>query len=258
MDPYLEARWSNVHVLMVSAIAALLKPALPAGLEARPEEEICIETIAGERLRGFGPDVAVVDSGRRDASLRRSEGGMATALVEPIRIQFHRGPVVLRNIEVIDTRDNDRIVTIIEVLSPWNKLPGQLNRYNVAKLKAIEEGETNWVEIDLLRSSRSHLLVTWDDLPDDKRTHYLAVTFNADQLDVLAYPISMLQRLPRIPIPLRKNDASVLLDLQAALDRVLSDGPFDSMDYSAPPDPPLAAADAAWIAARLVAAPKTS
>jgi len=247
MNPYLESRWSNVHVLMVSAIAALLKPALPAGLEARPEEEVRIETIAGERMRGFRPDIAVVDSGRFEAAAAARSAG-AVGVMEPIQIRFHRGPVVLRNIEVVDTRDNDRVVTVIEVLSPWNKLPGQLNRDYVAKLKSIEDGGTSWVEIDLLRGSRSHLIVTWSDLKKEERSNYLAVTLDANSFKLLAYPISIRQQLPAIHVPLRETDAPATLDLQAVLERVYNDGPFDSIDYSVPPEPQLSPADAEWAA----------
>lgn len=250
MDPYLEARWSNVHVLMVSAIVSLLKRSLPAGLQARPEEEVRIETIAGERLRGFRPDIAVIDSGSIQPTTAVSPG--ATATLEPVQIRFHRGPVVLRHIEVVDTRNHNRVVTVIEVLSPWNKLPGQLNRDYVAKLKSIEEGGASWVEIDLLRGSRSHLSVTWEDLPPERRTNYLALSYDANSLKLLGYPISIRQRLPEILIPLREGDLQVPLDLHAALERVFSDGPFDDIDYSVPPEPALSSADAEW-AAELIA-----
>ncbi len=246
MDPYLEARWSNVHVLLVSAIAALLKPALPPGLQARPEEEVRIETIAGERMRGFRPDIAVIESGKLVTAAARSQG--SAAVVEPIQIRFHRGPVVLRNIEVVDTRDHNRVVTVIEVLSPWNKLPGQLNRDYVRKLKSIEQGGASWVEIDLLRSSRSHLMVTWSDLPAERRTNYLALTYDATSMNLLGYPISLRQRLPEILVPLREGDSPVPLNLDAAFERVFADGPFDDIDYSVPPEPPLAPADAEWAA----------
>jgi hypothetical protein len=176
----------------------------------------------------------------------RSQG--SAAVVEPIQIRFHRGPVVLRNIEVVDTRDHNRVVTVIEVLSPWNKLPGQLNRDYVRKLKSIEQGGASWVEIDLLRSSRSHLMVTWSDLPAERRTNYLALTYDATSMNLLGYPISLRQRLPEILVPLREGDSPVPLNLDAAFERVFADGPFDDIDYSVPPEPPLAPADAEWAA----------
>jgi hypothetical protein len=73
MDPYLEARWSNVHVLMMGAITAALNQRLPADLEARPEEAVVVDT------------------------------------------------VIKRNVQIIDTHCGGRVVTVIEVLRPWNK-----------------------------------------------------------------------------------------------------------------------------------------
>jgi len=246
MNPYLESRWSNVHVLMMGAITGELNASLPDGLEARPEEEIRIETLAGERLQGFRPEVAIVDMGAPEASVPAPSGAVAVA--EPIRLAYHSGPVVLRNVQIVDTSDHDRVVTVIEVLSPGNKLPGKLNKDYLAKLDAFEQAGSSWVEIDLLRSSRSSLAVTWQDLPEPKRLDYLVVACVAWQDDLLLYPISLRERLPAIHIPLRQGDAHVALDLQAVLQRVYKDGAFNSLNYSKQLEPPLSPADAEWAA----------
>ena len=112
MDPYLVTRWPNVHVFMMAIMARELKRVLPPGLEARPEEHVRIEAVAGDRLRGFGADPTVVDT-RRHASA--PPGGSASAVAEPILVEFHHGPVVVRNIEIVDARGGGRVVTAIEV-----------------------------------------------------------------------------------------------------------------------------------------------
>ena len=246
MDPYLVSRWSNVHVMMMGIIATVLKRVLPPGLEARPEEEVRIESLAGERMQGFKPDLAVIDYGRRDATTTVS--GTSSAVAEPILVEFHRGPIVVRNIEIVDTRNGDRVVTAIEVLSPWNKLAGRLNREYRRKLKAYEDGGANWVEIDLLRSSRNRLDLTWEDLPAERRGAYLVAVYDQNEGKLLAYPMGLRERLPVVPIPLRKTDVPVALDLQQVMDRLYDDGPFESLDYSRPCDPPLPPADAEWAA----------
>jgi hypothetical protein len=253
MNPYLEARWSNVHILMVSAIASLLKPSLPEGLEARPEEDVRIETIVGERLRGIRPDLAVIET--PIAAKPEFRGARTAVIDEPIRIEFHRGPIVLRNVEVVDTRDRDRVVTIIEVLSPWNKLPGQSNKDYIEKHNAREEEGTNWVEIDLLRSTRSHLKVTWADLKPEKRLGCLVLTYRAADDELLGYPFSIRDPLPKVRVPLREGDDEVILNLQAVMERVYRDGPFDSIDYSKSPEPPLSPLDAEWAAGLLANQP---
>lgn len=243
MDPYLARRWSNVHVLMMGIMAGALKRMLPRGLEARPEEHVRIETVAGERMKGLQADVAVIDT-RRANSPRDS--GTATAVAEPILVEFHRGPIVVRNIEIVDAKDGGRVITAIEVLSPWNKLAGRLNRDYRRKLRAYEDGGANWVEIDLLRSPRTRLDMTWDDLPAERRAAYLVVVKESGDDRLKAYPIGLRERLPTINIPLRENDRPVPLDLQQVLDRVYEDGPFESIDYSRPCEPPLEPGDAEW------------
>lgn len=250
MDPYLVRRWSNVHVLMMGIMAGALKRVLPRGLEARPEEHVRIEAMAGERVKGFQADVAVIDA--RRLSPPHATGSAAT-VAEPILVEFHRGPIVVRNIEIVDVKDGDRVITAIEVLSPWNKLAGRLNRDYRRKLRAYEDGGANWVEIDLLRSPRTRLDLTWDDLPAERRAAYLVVVKESSDDRLKAYPIGLRERLPTINIPLREDDRPVPLDLQRVLDRVYEEGPFESLDYSRPCEPPLDPADAEW-AAQLVAA----
>ena len=247
MDPYLEDRWSNVHVLMVAAISAALKRSLPKGLEARPEESVRVETIAGERLRGYRPDFAVVAVETKGPASPAAVAGWAT-LTAPIELSLHRGPIILRNVQIVDTRSGDRVVTVVEVLSPQNKLSGRLNDDYCQKLGDFEEGDANWVELDLLRSSRRHMPVPWSDLPRGTAGPYLALAYRSATGKVSAYPIGVRERLPTIAIPLRVGDPDVPLDLQAVLDRVYDEGPFENIDYTRPPDPPLSPADAAWAA----------
>jgi hypothetical protein len=240
MDPYLEARWPNVHVLMMGAITAALNRTLPEGLEARPEEEVRVETIVGEPLQSYRADVAVVEHAP-DVPATSS-----ATVAQPLRIPYRHAPMVLRNVQIVDTRNADRVVTIIEVLSPWNKLAGKLNRQYVRKLRDFEAASTNWVEIDLLRGSRDRLPVTWKNIPADKHADYVAITYRADDENVSVFPISLRDPLPAIQIPLRDTDENVALNLQAVLDRVYDEGRFASLDYSKPPVPPLTGDAAKW------------
>jgi hypothetical protein len=208
MNPYLQGQWRSVHVLMMSAITARLKKLLPAGLEARPQEDV--------RINLTGPS-----------------------------------PLVLRNVEIVDaSNEGSPVVTAIEVLSPEDKQFGNRNRDYRAKLMNYERLDSNWVEIDLLRSPRNRMAVNCKDLPDQCRGDYLVLCHRHS--DSLAFPISLRLRLPSIPIPLRVGDDDVALDLQAVMDRVHDDGPFDNIDYTQPPEPPLSPDDAAW-AAELIA-----
>lgn len=142
MDPYLVRRWSNVHVLMMGIMAGALKRVLPRGLEARPEEHVRIEAMAGERMRGFQGDVAVIDA--RRLSPPHATGSAAT-VAEPILVEFHRGPIVVRNIEIVDVKDGDRVITAIEVLSHGTNWRGASTATTVANCgRTRTAAQTGW------------------------------------------------------------------------------------------------------------------
>ena len=58
--------------------------------------------------------------------------------------------------------------------------------------------------------------------------------------------MSIRSTLPRIPIPLRENDADIVLDLSALVARAYQEGRYDRTDYTRDCQPPLEAEDAAW------------
>ena len=67
-----------------------------------------------------------------------------------------------------------------------------------------------------------------------------------DPMDWALHPMPLRQPLPQVPIPLRENDADVLLDLQPLIERVYVAGGHDDIDYRKPSQPPLEGDDAAW------------
>src|SRR5207247_1729487 len=101
------------------------------------------------------------------------------------------------------------------------------------------------LEIDLLRSGRR--VPMRQPLPD---TPYCVVLTRAEAKPFSdVWPIDLRQHLPTVPVPLLPGDADVFLDLQAALTAIYDALGFDLMvDYSRPPELPLAVDDAAWAA----------
>ncbi len=254
MDPYLEASWNAVHVFMMGSVAARLNKSLPAGLRARPEESVRVEAATGHRHPSYGyrADVAVVPAPRP------AGGGGATILAdpaEPVLVPYERETVVDRRVQIIDVESGGRVVTVVEVLSPRNKRRGDSNDAYRRKLADLDAGGVNWVEIDLLRSSRRWLPVGWNQLPPSRRAAYLALTHRHADRVVRAYPIDLRQRLPVVDVPIRDGEPDAALDLQGVFDRVYEDGSFEATDYTRPPDPPLPDADAAW-AAELLRQPR--
>jgi hypothetical protein len=259
MDPYLERRWGDVHNRLIASISATLQPSLPGGLRARGEQDIRLEDDqdpAGDLL--FEGDIAVVETapsiGRRTIAVA---GGTAV-LNEPVQIRMM--PVIERHkwVQIIDTRDHNRVVTVIEILSPGNKSSSKLNERYRKKLNEYSRAGVSIVEIDLLRSSRSRLTIQSEDIePARRAAYYTCVNWARDPFCWSVYPMSLRDPLPAIPIPCRDKDPDAYVSLQPLIDQLYIDGGHDDIDYGKPPEPPFDADDAAW-AAELIHAARLS
>lgn len=245
MDPYLQSRWADVHAKLIAYIGEALQPLLPRDLRARSEERILLESFEGESFKRYRGDVAIVEGRAPQVASGITVGA---AIVEPIIIEFSDEPHLDRLVQIIDVANGGRVVTAIEVLSPWNKAAGRLNEGYLRKLEDYGRAGVSVVEIDLLRSSRAPMIVTGEDLPSHRRSEYLfALRRGWGEHRWEVYPISIRQRLPTIPIPLRQAEADVFLEMQPLIDRVYTAGGHDDIDYFKALDPQLSDGDMAWV-----------
>jgi hypothetical protein len=246
MDPYLEARWSDVHASLIFAIKEALQPTLPAGMRARTEERVLLEDVEGEPMRQYRPDVAVIDSARSESRQPSAMSG-TLAVAEPVIVEYHDGPAIDRFVQIIDVSNRNRVITCIELLNPWNKSPGRLNKEYLRKLDDYIRGDVSLVEVDLLRSPRGRLRVIEGDLPADRRTPYFIGVRRAWWGERWAmYPVPLREPIRPVPVPLRQSDQDVYLELQPLIRRVYVAGGHDDIDYTRPPEPPLSAEDEVW------------
>ncbi len=149
------------------------------------------------------------------------------------------------------------MITIVEFLSPSNKLPGEGRRQYKQKQDEVFQAGINLVEIDLTRQGERDLMHADDQLPHSDDTEYLATVFRGfgfDRCEVYRMPLR--ERLPSIRILLRKDDPDVVLDIQKLIDQAYDEGRYDDIDYSRPPRPPLEGSDARW-AEQVLKATKT-
>ncbi len=146
-------------------------------------------------------------------------------------------------LEIVD-RERRLVVTVIEVLSPANKVAGSRGRASFEqKRKEVMSSPSHWVEIDLLRSGVA--MTALETVPPcEYRVHVSEV---GRRRKGLVRPIRLSQKLPAVPIPLRAEDPSVRLDLQAVLDATYDRGAYDLVvDYVSDPAPPLPPDWADW------------
>ena len=251
MDPYLEASWGDIHLSLIAYSRDFIQPQLPGDLRARAEERISVGS-PGPEGSHLIPDVRVVEKPRRSGR-GRDGGGVAVAepparltnLAKPLLIEYD-DPTTERFIEIREAGRGGRVVTVIEFLSKTNKLPGKDRRKYLQKRKQLRRGRVNLVEIDLLRSGRRMPPLIDTVLPPAHQTAYCVLTMRAGHRPLEFFPISVREALPTIPIPLRKTDEDVALDLQAVLLQAYINGRYDDLDYSKPAIPPLESEEAAW------------
>lgn len=185
MDPYLESSsiWQGFHNALVVYIRDQLQPALRPRYIAAIEDRVLIE----EPKQSLIPVVSI----------------------------HHQS-----YIEILDRQSEQRVVTVIEVLSPTNKFPGPGRDAYLAKTKELRSSTTHLVEIDLLRRGDN---------------------------TIGAYPRLLREPLPRIRVPLADGDADVVLDVQAVVAQTYDAGSYiDRLRYDRRCLPALSEDDQAW------------
>jgi hypothetical protein len=267
MDPYLEDPdlWPDVHATLISELQAELNRLLRPNYVARVEQRVFVSD--GDDADLIIPDVRVVAGPRPTAARRLNRGtatmaatgpAAATATIEPVDVTTDPDdPEMIevrhRFLRVVDARDRS-VVTVIEVLSPSNKVRGSAGRRSFLDKRAeITSSLANWVGIDLLRAGAR--MAVRERLPahDYRVDVSRAGGHDGDRRQEKAWPIPLAFPLPTIPIPLRSG-TDVAVDLQAVLGRAYERGAYDvDTDYDADPIPPLTGDTADWARARVAA-----
>jgi len=251
MDPYLEMHWGDVHQSLVTYARDQMRPRLPRDLVARAQERVYFER-DNERVSERYPDACVVEKAGEAVGLLNE-----VQVAEPYIIQVAKDPITEAFLEIRDVRTGNRVITVIEFLSPTNKKPGVGMRAYRKKQQECMDAGVSLVEIDLVRAGRAVFSISRSEIPANIRTPYQAVVRRGwVESEVEVYPLPIRERLPAIRIPLRESDSDVALDLQPLIDLAYFNGGHDSLNYQIDADPPLKGEDAEWADALLRAAGK--
>lgn len=244
MDPYLEQYWRDVHHGLITYARDQLQPGLPEPLRARVEERVFVESDAPE-YRAFYPDVHVFErAGRKGAAPAPNS---SVAVEDPLVVHLNDEPLSQGYIEIIDAGSGNRVITVIEFLSPSNKVPGEGQDLYLRKQREVKAASVSLVEIDLTRVGRRIMVLPPERVPPSHRTTYQVGVVRGWALQkVEVYGAPLQRRLPVIRVPLRETDPDAPLDLQSLVDLCYRNGRYDDLDYQAEPSPPLDSCDAAW------------
>jgi hypothetical protein len=243
MDPYLAdpSFWPDVHQRLIAYISESLQPQIRPKYLARIGERIELT----ELHKGCIPDVLIVQPPREPA--RAVGQGSLMIADEPATYGFLDEERRVPYIEIV-YRETGDVVTVIEVLSPANKIGEGREKY-LQKQADLLASQANLVEIDLLGTGRGTTLARTANITTPPDWRYVVSVNRAHQRSRLeVYAFSLRDRLPRCRIPLRPADPDAVLDLPAVFARCYEVGGYDLLvDYTQPPPLELSEAELAWV-----------
>lgn len=246
MDPYLEAdMWPDVHHNLASEIQDALSPQLAPKYITRVEPRVVKDQSAWQEIGIMYPDVGVLDRAQGHdlpGAPKRPDVTPATLSVP----RLSEWEVRLPTLNIYD-RQQQRLITAIEILSPVNKREPQLSDYRRKRADLIKAG-VHLLEIDLIRRGQSPL-----QHPQVPQSDYRIVLERSDRALTDIWALDLWDPLPVLPVPLADGDADVSFDLGAILHQMYERKMYAlALDYQqAPPPPALSAEKMTWMRERL-------
>jgi hypothetical protein len=225
MDPFIEGQmWQDFHTTFITVAREALTQLLRPNYVVNVEEFVYVVRDATEDVMLVKPDVVVSESASH--WLQRVESGSAVT-IEPKVLTFPLPDRIEQHFLVIRRQKSQHVVTVIELLSPWNKTSEGRADY-LAKRNNIVGTHSHLLELDLLRGGKR--LPTIEPLPPADYYAFLTRTERVPSVEVFAWGIG--QRLPTVPVPLADDDPDAALDLQAVVTTVYDRGGYDyALDY---------------------------
>ena len=237
MDPYLEGEfWTGFHAELIIEIKRQLIPRL------QPRyypfiEKYQVKTLVSDLGVAMEPDIAVSRTSKASmAKVKSAPARGAVAMTLPLTLPVPQTRIAIRDVA------KRKLVTIIEVLSPGNKVnPGR--RKYLRKRGRILASSVHLIEIDLLRGGQRPPMVE----PYPEGCYFVIVSRSNQRPRSDVWSISLDAQLPMIPIPLLPKDLDVPLELQDAFTRAYDLGSFKQIiRYQKPPDRPLTEEQNTW------------
>lgn len=244
MDPFIEGqRWRDFHTSFITVIREMLTPQVRPRYVVEVEEYVYLAREEKDPDRLIEPDLSVVDTGLEPVTGTSGPARFACSIT-PV---LHTVPLPQRYRQTFLTirdRQWQNVVTVIELLSPWNKAAGEGRNEYLVKRSNIFYTPAHLVELDLLRGGQR--LPTRE--PLEPADFYACVCRKERLPQVEVYAWTLRQPLPTVPVPLAEEDPDVPLDLQAAFTTAYDRAGYDyALDYHRPVDPPLGPSQADWV-----------
>ncbi len=214
MDPYLEdpRLWGAFHHQLIASLYQILLPGLVDRYRARVQQRCYV-----------------------------TEEPLFTSVIRQDRQE-----------EFIEIRQrtDGKLVTLIDVASPANKVLPQGRAAYLETRRVARAANAGLVEIDLVLQGTPLLDYSRDGLPEWDYAVTVTRAPSPDRFEI--YTATLAKRLPRFKVPLAPDDRDTVLDLQAAFLRTYDQGNFAAqIDYRQEPDVRLKPTDQQWMHAWL-------
>jgi len=253
MNPYLErpALWHEIHLALIIQLQFHLAPLVAPRYRVIVERRMYLTLMEPGELVGT-PDLGAIPTRPEEPLLPAT----AVATQAPPLIAELPQPEERRQ-RYLEIREvgTDRLITVVEILSPDNKRGGEGREQYERKRLQVLSTLTHLVQIDLLRAGDSMpMRILGDGHPG---TSYRIVISRAEgRPRAQVYLFGIHDPIPTFCLPLRHGDEEPLVDLGQLIHEIYDRARYDlAVDYTqAPPPPPLSDEDAKWLDEHLLAA----
>ena len=253
MDPYLEhpALWHQIYTVLIGQLQLHLAPLVAPRYRVVVERRMYLTLMEPGELVGV-PDLGVVLT--RPEEPRALATTVATQVLPLIAELPQPEERRQRYLEIREV-DTDRLITVVEILSPDNKRSGEGREQYERKRLEVLSTLTHLVEIDLLRAGEPMpMRILGDGHPGS--SYRIVISRAEGRPRAQVYLFGIRDPIPTFPLPLRQGDEEPLVDLGQLIHEIYDRARYDlAVDYTQPPPPPpLSDEDAEWLDEHLLGA----
>ena len=259
MNPYLEDPliWPGFHNQLIARMAFELGPQVPANYRVDIQERTEVVTIGGSASEPTFriPDARVTATSDLPDRLELAPAytNTATTATAPLENGVAVRVAMLEEARVtylyVQRMPDWKVVTIVEVLSPTNKIPGEGRTNYLHKRDEVFASGVSLVEIDLLRGGQPMPLQTV--LPP---SHYrILVSRGWERPDAVLYPFNVQQAIPKFTLPLSPDDDEPEVNIGPIVNALHHNARYAQVVRYAdrPPGPALATEFQEWVDERV-------
>ncbi len=245
MDPYLENPdlWPGVHNRLIVALADELAPRLRPRYFVSVEERAYWDDFGDLQFAGR-PDILVSGIPTPTAMAQPSAAPRSDVITVTLPIPDEITETYLE----IHATGEDRVITVLEILSPSNKRRGRGREMYEEKRSLVLTSGTHLVEVDLLRAGEPMRMGR-----NGSHSHYrilISRSYRRPRADLM--PFNVRQPIPAFDLPLQRDDDEPRVELNRILHELYDRAGYDlRINYRGDPEPPLEGDDAAWMDALL-------